>query len=153
MSGREMLGLTVKYAAEWENEMLRLLNDSYSDRRVEALLARVFPYPENATTQKRDRNGNWMEIAHRGVHTADQNREAIREIYYNADNLNNIRGTGYGLLNAFNERAQHGIEGRVPSGREGSEALIKAENRFERILQPQGDDVKALNLLLAGAPK
>lgn len=151
MKGREMLGLTVQYAAEWEKQMGRLLEDDYSDRRVENFLARLFPYPENHTTRKRDKQGEWQEITHRGVTTADKNREAIREVYYGADNLANIRGTGYGLLNAVNEWVQHETEGRVPANREGSEELIKAENRFERILQPQGFDVKALDLLVAGA--
>lgn len=151
MTGREMLGLVVQYAAEWENQMGRLAEDQYSDRRVENFLARLFPYPENHTTRKRDKNGEWQEITHRGVTTADTNREAIREIYYGASNLDNIRGTGYGLLNAVNEWVQHSTEGRVPKNREGSEELIKAENRFERILQPQGFDVKALDLLVAGA--
>jgi hypothetical protein len=74
-------------------------------------------------------------------------------MHYTADNLANVRGTGYGLLNAVNEWVQHSTEGRVPTARAGSEVLIKDENRFERILQPQGFDVKALALLSAGAPK
>lgn len=153
MTGREMLGIVVDYMATWEGEMLRLLEDEYSDRRVESFLARLFPHPENATTRKRDKNGEWQEIAHRGVATADKNREAVRSLYRDADNLDNIRGTGYGLLNAVNEWVQHSTEGRVPADREGSRELVLAENRFERILQPQGFDVKALDLLLAGAPR
>lgn len=150
MTGREMLGLVVEYMAEWETEMLRLLNDEYSDRRVENFLSRLFPHPESKTTKKKI-NGEWKEIAHRGVTTANQNREAVRELYYGEDNLANIRGTGFGLLNAVNEWVQHDTEGRVPTAREGSPELIRAENRFERILVPQGFDVKALDLLLAGA--
>lgn len=153
MTGREMLGLTVAYAAEWEGEMLRLLEDEYSDRRVESFLARLFPYPENPTTMKRDKDGEWREIAHRGVATADKNREAVRDLYRAASNLDNIRGTGYGLLNAVNEWVQHSTEGRS-SLEEGPAREHKlAEQRFERILQPQGFDVKALDLLLAGAPR
>ncbi len=82
--------------------------------------------------------------------TAEQNREAIREVYHGADNLANVRGTGFGILNAVNEWVQHSTEGRVPSEREGSRELVLAENRFERALVPQGPDVKALDLLLAG---
>lgn len=151
MTGREMLGISVAYVAEWETQMLALLEDKYSERRVESFLARLFPMPKSETTMKRNAQGEWVEIAHRGVKVAEANREAVREIYYGEDNLNNVRGTAFGVYNALTEWTQHHVEGRVTLDRPGGEERIKAENRLVRTLEPQGFEPQGFALLAAGA--
>ena len=156
MTGREMLGITIAYMAEWETQMTRLLEDQYSDRRVDDFLKRLLPLPEEEVVTKTYTDKDSGELVtvpmqNRGVTVALETREAIRDIYDTADNLNNIRGTGYGVLNAVNEYVQHHVEGRITKGRKGGEERILAENRFKRILSDQSLDDKALPMLLSVA--
>ena len=61
------------------------------------------------------------------------------ELYQTSDNLNNIRGTKWGALNAVVEFNQH------------AKSYSDAERRFLTVLDRQNNDQRALNLLDAAS--
>ena len=88
-----------------------------------------------------ERDGEEVEMKNRGFIVAQEKQGILRDIYMHADNLNNIRGTAYGVLNMFSEYQQHHVEGRNTRGTtEKTADLARYENRFERILGGQSLD-------------
>lgn len=147
-SGREALGLVVEYAAEFEREMAKLLKCKMGVKKVEAFIEELVPYPVDGDGEVawEDKSGK----SNRAITVADQVREGILDVYRTADNLDNIRGTAYGVLNAVSEYYQHQTEGRnTRADEDDAEAVaqVKAENRFDRLTSGQGLDHKAWDML------
>ncbi len=147
-TGREALGLVVEYSAEFEKAMAKLLKAKMGVKAIENFVETLVPYPVDADGEIRfeDKSGK----SNRAITVADKVREGIIEVYNTADNLNNIRGTAYGMLNAVSEYYQHHTEGRNTRA-DGADAeaveKVKAENRFNRLMSGQGLDHKAWALL------
>lgn len=147
-SGREALGLVVEYAAEFEREMAKLLDKPMGERAVSNFVNKLVPLPtdENGEVKELDKSGK----GNRAVTVANKVREGIMDVYRTADNLDNIRGTAYGALNAVSEYYQHHTEGRNTRAAGGDEAgieRVKAENRFDRLVEGQGLDHQAFAML------
>lgn len=141
-SGREALGLTVEYMAAFENEMEKLLKQSVSDRQFDNLLNKIVPMPKDENDAAGKRN--------RALVVAENKRESIRSIYYTDGNLDNVRGTRYGLLQAVVEMYQHETQGRNVSGDQINETQREqaiAEQRTNRLLLGGGLGQHAWNVL------
>lgn len=147
-NGRQALGITVKYVAEFEDQIAKLLAQKVTEKQLDIFLNKLLPIPEVETTTMKLKDGRVVEAKNRGIKVATETQDKIREIYLTADNLNNIRGTAFGLLNACSEYSQHVVEGRATRKGEDAEK-VKAENRFERVLNNQGIDAEAWALLTA----
>lgn len=80
----------------------------------------------------------------RAVRNAERVREAIRTAYRTAPDLENVRGTRWGALQAVAAYIDHGQPTRQTAGRSHSEA------RFERATEPQPLKDRALELLTEG---
>jgi phage/plasmid-like protein (TIGR03299 family) len=91
---KHILGLRDLYSEELAKQGEWLVKQTMSDNQFEKFLERLMPLDEEqedkpAGTMIRDR------------------REKVRTVYKTADNLNNIRGTRWGALNAVVEYADH----------------------------------------------
>lgn len=133
-SGRDALNLTVEYMAEFEKAMGQLLKKKVTAHQLDNFLDQLVPVPEEKKDGKK----------HRGITVANEKQDAIRSIYYGSDNLANVQGTGYGVLQAVVEMYQHQTQGRHTNG--GGERAI-AEQRTTRLLQGIGLGQEAWGLL------
>lgn len=142
MSGRineakRALGITHAYMAELEALGTNLVNQKFSNAEFDAFLEKLVPTA--ALQAELDASEKEKSIA---LTKALNKQEAIKEIYVNRDNLQNIRGTKWGALQAVIDYNDHSIPGRGEN---------KAENRMTRIIMPQTANIghMALDLLLA----
>lgn len=142
MSGRineakRTLGITHAYMNELQALGTNLVNQKFSDAEFEKFLETLVP--TEALQQELDASEKDKSIA---LTKALNKQEAIREVYKTTDNLQNIRGTKWGALQAVIDFNDHHIPGRGDN---------KAENRMSRILMPQTANIghNALALLLA----
>jgi phage/plasmid-like protein (TIGR03299 family) len=97
---REQLQLTVAAVTEFEAQAQELIAHSINDRQVDRLIDSTFVISHDATAKARD-----AKLAARA---------AVRTIYRDAPTQEGIRGTAWGLLNAFVEYADWNREVRVP---------------------------------------
>ncbi len=147
-SGRDALGLVVEYSAEFEKAMAQLLKTKMSKKKVEEFVNELIPLPTGPDGKVLEFDAKGKQ--HRGVTVAETERLTVMDVYNNADNLNNIRGTAYGVLNAVSEAYQHRTRGRNTRADARDEAAVervKAENRFERLIAGSGLDHRAFALL------
>lgn len=84
---RQALAIAYHYGDELGALATRLVNADVTDRRARSILDRAFPLPADATDRQQDE------------------RVALKvfDVYKSSPNLGNIRGTGWGLVNAVAE--------------------------------------------------
>jgi hypothetical protein len=132
---RRTLGIAWRYYDELEEIGGRLLSERMDAGAFERFLARLVPLPE----PKPDRSDGG-----RAVRNAERVREAIRTAYRAAPDLENVRGTHWGALQAVTAYVDHAQPTRQTAGR------THAEARFERATEPQPLKDRALELLTEG---
>ena len=132
---RRTLGIAWRYYDELEQIGGRLIRERIDAAAFERFLARLVPLPE----PKPDRSGGG-----RAVCNVERVREAIRTAYRAAPDLENVRDTRWGALQAVTAYVDHAQPTRQTAGR------THAEARFERATEPQPLKDKALELLTEG---
>ncbi|HZR92286.1 MAG TPA: DUF932 domain-containing protein [Gaiellaceae bacterium] len=132
---RRTLGIAWRYYDELERLGGRLIRERMDRREFERFLARLVPLPE---AKPDETDGG------RAVRNAERVREAIRTAYRAAPDLENVRGTRWGALQAVTAYVDHLQPTRRRAGR------TEAEARFERQTEPQPLKDRALALLTEG---
>jgi phage/plasmid-like protein (TIGR03299 family) len=132
---RRTLGIAWRYYDELEVVGARLLAQRIGDGEFERFLAGLVPLPEPRADET---NGG------RAVPNAERVREAIRTAYRTTPDLSDIRGTGWGALQAVTAYVDYTQPTRRTSNRTSAEA------RFERATEPAPHKDRALELLTHG---
>jgi phage/plasmid-like protein (TIGR03299 family) len=132
---RRTLGIAWAYYDELEEVGGLLIRERMDAAAFERFLARLVPLPE----PKPDRNEGG-----RAVRNVERVREAIRTAHRAAPDLENVRGTRWGALQAVTAYVDHAQPTRQTAGR------THAEARFERATEPQPLKDRALELLTEG---
>lgn len=132
---RRTLGIAWRYYDELEELGGRLLREPIGESEFERFVARLVPLPE---ARPDPREGG------RAVRNAERVREAVRTAYRTAPDLDAIRGTRWGALQAVTAYVDHVQPTRQTVGRTHGEA------RFERATEPQPLKDRALELLTEG---
>ncbi len=132
---RRTLGIAWRYYDELEALGGRLVREPLDAADFERFLARLVPLPE----PKPDASDGG-----RAVRNVERVREAIRTAYRAAPDLENVRGTQWGALQAVTAYVDHVQPTRQTAGRSHAEA------RFERATEPQPLKDRALQLLTEG---
>ena len=136
---RRTLGIAWRYYDQLEQLGGRLLRQRLDGREFERFLARLVPLPEPAPDASE---------GGRAVRNVERVREAIRTAYRAAPDLDQIRGTRWGALQAVTAYVDHVQPTRRTAGRTQTEA------RFERATEPQQLKDRALELLTeTGGPR
>ena len=134
-NARRTLGIAWAYYDELEEIGGRLIRERMDAAAFERFLARLVPLPE----RKPDRGDGG-----RAVRNAERVRKAIRTAHRAAPDLENVRGTRWGALQAVTAYVDHAQPTRQTVGR------THAEARFERATEPQPLKDRALELLTEG---
>jgi phage/plasmid-like protein (TIGR03299 family) len=132
---RRTLGIAWRYYDELETLGGRLIRQRMEAGEFERFLARLIPLPE----PRPDRTDGG-----RAVRNVERVREAIRTAYRAAPDLDNVRGTRWGALQAVAAYVDHTQPTRQTAGRSHAEA------RFERATEPHPLKDRALALLTEG---
>jgi phage/plasmid-like protein (TIGR03299 family) len=132
---RRTLGIAWAYYDELEVLGGRLIREPLGAGEFERFLARLAPLPE----QRPD-----CSDGGRAVRNVERVREAIRTAYRTAPDLDHVRGTRWGALQAVTAYIDHTQPTRQTAGRSHAEA------RFERATEPQPLKDRALELLTEG---
>ncbi len=135
---RRTLGIGWRYYDELEALGDRLIREPLDAPSFERFLARLVPLPE----PKPD-----VSDGGRAVRNAERVREAIRTAYRAASDLDNVRGTRWGALQAVAAYVDHVQPTRQTAGRSHAEA------RFERATEPRPLKDRALELLTEGGER
>lgn len=124
---REALQLSFSYSDSLAVMGEQLVSTKITDREFERFLKGLVPAPKPDGKNVRT------------VNNRERTRDGIREVYRKEDNLNDIRGTAWGALNAVAEYEDHGKKYRTD------------DRRFQAIVEEAGQGLKqdALELLLA----
>jgi phage/plasmid-like protein (TIGR03299 family) len=132
---RRTLGIAWRYYDELEELGGRLIRERLTEGEFERFLAGLVPLPDPTPDQT---DGG------RAVHNAERVREAIRTAYRAAPDLDTIRGTRWGALQAVTAYVDHVQPTRRTAAR------THAEARFDRATEPQPLKDRALELLTEG---
>ena len=127
---RRALAIAWRYYDELEAAGDRLIRQRISPPAFDRFLAQLVSVP----THEDDPGG-------RRVRNAERVREAIRDVYLTTADLDPIRGTAWGALQAVGDYHDHHARTRATSARSSSEA------RFERATEPAGLKDRAYDLL------
>jgi phage/plasmid-like protein (TIGR03299 family) len=133
---RRTLGVAWRYYDELEELGGRLIRERIGEGEFERFLARLVPLPDPVP----DEGG-------RVVRNVERVREAIRTAYRAAPDLDDIRGTRWGALQAVTAYVDHAQPTRRTAAR------TEAEARFERATQAQPLKDRALVLLTEGGDR
>jgi phage/plasmid-like protein (TIGR03299 family) len=134
---RRTLGIAWRYYDELEELGGRLIRERIGEGEFERFLARLVPMPDPAPD--RTEGG-------RAVRNVERVRDAIRTAYRAAPDLEHIRGTRWGALQAVTAYVDHVQPTRRTTGRTEHEA------RFERATEAQPLKDRALELLTGAEP-
>jgi phage/plasmid-like protein (TIGR03299 family) len=132
---RRTLGIAWRYYDELEELGCRLIRERLGDGEFERFLARLVPLPDPVPDAT---DGG------RVVRNVERVREAIRTAYRSAPDLDHVRGTHWGALQAVTAYVDHVQPTRRTAGR------TEAEARFERATEAQPLKDRALELLTEG---
>lgn len=153
LEGKEMaaataLGLAQQYAEVIEAQARSLLAVSLRDEDAAQVIATLFPFPESIASAINTGKFN-IDFAtpaeKRAITTTQESRHTVFSLYKDSP-TKATPNTGWGLLNAVTEYADHFTPIRT------RDSVTATERRFERIIDGQFDDLKdrAADLILAG---
>ncbi|MFD9339962.1 DUF932 domain-containing protein [Streptomyces sp. NPDC060028] len=118
---RQALGLTFKYAEEFEKAAHRMLNAEMTTPKLHTIVDELWPMagPDSAR-KKTNRETRWT---------------TIRKLFEEAETQASIRGTAWAGYNAITEYANHGAPAR------GASPDLKDAARAERVISGTADGV------------
>ncbi|THA44657.1 DUF945 domain-containing protein [Streptomyces sp. A1136] len=118
---RQALGLTFKYAEEFEKSAQRMLDAEMSTPALRTVVDTLWPASDNDSARKKtNRDTRWA---------------SIRNLFEQADTQADIRGTVWAGYNAITEYANHVAPAR------GASPALKNAARAERVITGTADDV------------
>ncbi|WP_406511025.1 DUF945 domain-containing protein [Streptomyces sp. NBC_00161] len=126
---RQALGLTFRYAEEFEKAAQRMLDVEMSTPGLRKIVDELWPLEGSDSARKKtNRDTRWA---------------SIRNLFEQADTQAGIRGTAWAGYNAITEYANHVAPAR------GADPAAKAAVRAERVITGTADDVmeRAFRLL------
>lgn len=88
---RDALGITFRYKTAVEEQIDRLMNTTLVESQVDEILRAAFPIREEATEKQRENS-----VQH-----------ALMANWQSSPTIDEIRGTGWGVVNAVNEYFEH----------------------------------------------
>jgi len=116
---REALGLTMKYADEFEKEAELLYSMAVTDKKFHKIIETLYPMPEADV---------------KGALTKWENKtDLVKNLYFNSPTNENIKGTAWGVVNALTERldyyrvARKGTNENLLAGASGFDPVVTAE--------------------------
>lgn len=122
---RDVLRAAVGYFDEYEQTANRLLKRKVSDTALQTFLAQLLPYAPDANLDK-----------DRAARNKEEARQAVRALLSTKPDLQNIRGTAWGTLQAVADYADHQRPTR------GTDRMSEDENLFARIVLADSDPLK-----------
>lgn len=118
---REALGLTFKYADQFEAEAQALFAAAATDKQFYDILTTLYPKPDE-------------DAAKAAVTKWEKKVSLVTDLYYTSPTTETIRGTGWGIVNALTERLDWFRNGRgdnaaenVAAAASGLDPVTKAE--------------------------
>ena len=126
LEAEETLKLYDKYMIGLDKEAQKLALKKFTNIQIENFWKQLFPYDEDDSERRK---------------TVSKKQIAQLEYCYNREDLNNFRGTGWGLMNAVADYVDHGIPMRQTPNWE--------ENRWDKILSGNTIFEKAYELVQA----
>lgn len=124
MKARAALDISFQYTDTFAIMGEELVNTKFSESELDKFLKQLVEDPKEEDRKRAQRN-------------AEVERAAIKDVYKSAENLNNIRGTKWGALNAVVEYNQH------------YKTYRDADRKFCTLLDNQSNNQRALALLTA----
>lgn len=128
LAAREALGLTFKYADEFEKQAQELFNLKVSDKKFSEIIKTIYPKPE------KDSKGAIKKWENKVV--------LLDEIYHNSPTSAGVKGTAWGTFNALTERldwyrsARKGNGESLYASASGFDAQINAEkNKILKVVK------------------
>ncbi|WP_455403025.1 DUF932 domain-containing protein [Streptomyces bambusae] len=118
---RQALGLTFRYAEEFEQAAQRMLEREMSTTRLHTVVEKLWPLTGEDTSRKQTNR--------------DQRWASIRHLFEQADTQAGIRGTVWAGYNAITEYANHVAPAR------GTSPELKSAARAERVITGTTDSV------------
>ena len=97
------LGLTYRYYEGFEEEVEALMDQSIPEGVFEAINVTVFPTED--------------DDSERAEATAERRRETVRSLYFESPTVTPYNGTGWGVVNAFNEWEQWSTRAAEPTAK------------------------------------
>jgi phage/plasmid-like protein (TIGR03299 family) len=94
-AAREALGITFRYTEEFSQIAGRLAMAKVTDRQIDKILRAAFPVPASQTKPDRIEQSDFWKV---------------RDLYRNTENIDSIRGTAWGLLQATGEYLDHEVD-------------------------------------------
>lgn len=88
---RDALGMTFTYKVEFEKLADRLMNTTLVESQVDEILQAAFPIASNSSDAQREKS-----VQH-----------ALLQTWQSSDTIDDVRNTGWGLVNAVNEYFEH----------------------------------------------
>lgn len=126
LEAEETLKLYDKYMIGLDKEAQKLALKKFTNIQIENFWKQLFPYDEDDSERRK---------------TVSKEQIAQLEYCYNREDLNNFRGTGWGIMNAVADYVDHGIPMRQTPNWE--------ENRWDKILSGNTIFEKAYELVQA----
>ncbi|MFD6113761.1 DUF932 domain-containing protein [Streptomyces yangpuensis] len=118
---RQALGLTFKYAEEFEKAAQRMLDAEMTTPMLRSVVEQLWPVANGDSTRKKNNElTRW---------------NTIRNLFEHADTQAGIRGTAWAGYNAITEYANHVAPAR------GATFDLKSAARAERVITGTADDV------------
>jgi len=122
---RDVLRAAIGYYDEYEETANKLLKRKLSDAALSTFLAGLFPYQPDADLSK-----------DRAARNREEARGAVRALLSTKPDLQNIRGTAWGALQAVTDYADHQRSTR------GTDRMSAEDNLFSRIVLADSDPLK-----------
>jgi phage/plasmid-like protein (TIGR03299 family) len=130
IEARETLELTFSYLDEFEVMANDLLKTEVTNKQMQNLLAKLFPVAKDADLEK-----------DRAARNKITTRDGVMALFSNADNLANVRNTGWAAYNAVAEYSDHHRRGNTTANADAD------ENRFKRVISDYSLKDQALAIL------
>ena len=123
-TAKDVLDIKNSYVTAFDQVATKLLNTKVTDRQFENILDKLVPVDE-------DKGGRSLTVM-------TEKRDTIAGLYKGKDDLQNIKGTRYGVLQAFIDYNDHHVKGRGDN---------QDEKRMHRILNGRNIGHEAFELL------
>lgn len=128
---RESLELSYRYYDAFEKEVEKLMEQQVNDQQFYAIVKGIFPVEETDTDRQQK--------------TQKQRQNTVEALYYESPTIKSLRGTGMGVLSAFNEWEQWSVRStNLPNAKQKERFNEKVVKRAIMDDFPVTKDVEAV---------